>query len=132
MQEETQWHRVVAWEKLAEIVEARAEELLSMMHQEIKRSGYDGLLPAGVVLCGGTAQLPGILELGRDTFGLPVRMGSPQEFRGFVDKVSGPAHAVCMGLMEWGVTMDTRPRLRKSSPGPGRRFLDWLQAFLPG
>lgn len=124
--------QVVPRWKLAEIVEARAEELLSMMHQEIKRSGYDGLLPAGVVLCGGTAQLPGILELGRETFGLPVRMGSPQELRGLVDKVSGPAHAVCMGLMEWGVTMDTRPRLRKSSPGPGRRFLDWLQAFLPG
>jgi cell division protein FtsA len=124
--------QVVPRWRLAEIVEARAEELLSMMHQEIKRSGYDGLLPAGVVLCGGTAQLPGILELGRDTFGLPVRMGSPQDLRGLVDKVSGPAHAVCMGLMDWGVTMDMRPRLRKSGPGPGRRFLDWLQAFLPG
>ena len=118
--------------KLAEIIEARVEEMLSMVQQEIKRSGYDGLLPAGVVLCGGTAQLPGIQELARDVFGLPVRVGVDQALHGLVDQISGPAYAVCAGLMEWGVTVDTRPQLHKPGPGVGRRFLDWLRVFLPG
>lgn len=122
---------VLRW-KLAEIIEARAEELLSMVQQEIKRSGYDGLLPAGVVLCGGTAQLSGLQELGRDIFGLPVRVGTPQAFHGLVDQVANPAHAVGAGLMGWGVTVDTRPQLRKPDSGVGRRFLNWLRVFLPG
>jgi len=122
---------VLRW-KLAEIVEARVEEILSMVKQEIKRSGYDGLLPAGVVLCGGTAQLSGIQELGRDVFGLPVRTGAPQGIHGLVDKVSNPAHAVGAGLMGWGLTVDTRPQLRKAGPGLGNRLLNWLRVFLPG
>jgi cell division protein FtsA len=124
--------QVVPRWKLAEIVEARAEEMLSMIQQEIKRSGYDGLLPAGVVLCGGTAQLPGIQELARDIFGLPVRVGAPQSLHGLVDQISGPDHAVGAGLIQWGGTVDTRPQFRKSGPGFGKRFLNWLRVFLPG
>ncbi len=122
---------VLRW-KLAEIIEARAEEILSMVQQEIKRSGYDGLLPAGVVLCGGTARLSGIQELGRDILGLPVRVGAPRELHGFVDMVSNPAHAVGAGLIGWGMTVDTRLQSRKTDPGVGRRFLNWLRVFLPG
>jgi len=118
--------------KLAEIIEARVEEILSMIQQEIKRSGYDGLLPAGVVLCGGTAQLSGIQELGQDIFDLPVRVGAPHEIHGLVDKISGPAHAVGAGLMGWGMTADTRPQLPRSGPGLGNRFFNWLRVFLPG
>jgi cell division protein FtsA len=124
--------QVVPRWKLAEIVEARAEELLSMVHQEIKRSGYDGLLPAGVVLSGGTAQLSGIEELGRDVLGLPVRVGSPQRIHGLVDRISSPAYAVGVGLMEWGLTVGTRPQIRKPGPGFGNRLANWLRAFLPG
>jgi len=127
-----QSHQVVPRWKLAEIVGARAEEILSMVQQEIKRSGYDGLLPSGVVLCGGTAQLAGIEQLGRDILGLPVRIGTPQAIHGLVDKVSNPAQAVGAGLMEWGLTAGARPQLRRSGPGAGRRFLNWLRVFLPG
>lgn len=123
--------QVVPRWKLAEIIEARVEEIVSMIHQEIKRSGYDGLLSAGVVLCGGTAQLSGIQELGRDILGLPVRVGLPQELQGLVDKVVNPAQAVSAGLMGWGVAVDTRPQFRKVGPGTGKRFLNWLRAFLP-
>lgn len=122
---------VLRW-KLAEIIEARAEEILLMVQQEIKRSGYDGLLSAGVVLCGGTAQLAGIQELARDVLGLPVRVGVPEGLEGLVDQISNPAHAVGAGLMGWGLTADTRPQLHKSGPSAGKRFLNWLRAFLPG
>ena len=117
---------------MAEIVEARVEEIISMIQQEIKRSGYDGLLPAGVVLCGGTAQLSGIQELGQDVFSLPVRVGTPQDLYGLVDRISGPPHAVGAGLMGWGVTMDTRPQFHKLAPSPTGRFVKWLRALLPG
>jgi cell division protein FtsA len=118
--------------KLAEIVEARVEEIISMVQQEIKRSGYDGLLPAGVVLCGGTAQLSGIQELGRDVFELPVRVGAPQGLYGLVDRISSPPHAVGAGLMGWGVAVDTRPQLHRPVPSFGGRFFKWLRALLPG
>jgi cell division protein FtsA len=119
--------------KLASIIEARAEEILSMINKEIKRSGYDGLLPAGVVLTGGTAQLPGIRDLGREIMGLPVRLGKPRNLHGLVDAIDNPAHAVGVGLMMWGSTEEARPQLR-AKPGPARRgrFLKWLRAFLPG
>ncbi len=123
---------VPRWQ-LASIVQARAEEILSMINKEIKRSGYDGLLPAGVVLSGGTAALPGMRILGRQVLGLPVRLGNPRNLHGLVDSVNGPAHAVGSGLMTWGSTEEARPQL-KVRPGPsgGGRFLKWLRALLPG
>ena len=124
--------QVVPRWRLAEIVEARAEEMLLMIRDEIKRSGYDGLLPAGVVLCGGAALMPGIQELSEDILGLSVRVGVPMGLEGLVDAVSSPAHAVGAGLMGWGGTVDTRPQFRRSGPGAGARIVEWLKAFLPG
>ncbi|NLE45021.1 MAG: cell division protein FtsA [Chloroflexi bacterium] len=118
--------------KMVEISEARIEEILLMIQQEIKRSGYDGLLPTGVVLCGGTAQMPGIEDLGRDLLGLPVRIGAPTGFSGLIDKVSNPAQAVSAGLVDWGMAVDARPQLRRSEPAAGKRLLKWFRAFLPG
>ncbi|HIQ01328.1 MAG TPA: cell division protein FtsA [Anaerolineales bacterium] len=118
--------------KLAEIIEARVEEMLGMVLQEIKRSGYDGLLPAGVVLCGGVAQLPGIRELAREVVGLPVRIGTPQGLVGLVDRINGPAYAVAAGLVGWGLMVDTRRPLPRGGPSVGRRLLRWLRALLPG
>lgn len=124
--------RTISRRQLAVVVEARAREILSMIQQEIKRSGYDGLLPAGVVLCGGTATLGGIGELGRHILGLPVRVGEPQDLHGLVDRVSGPTHAVGAGLMRWGMTVDTRPQVGGTGPNFIERFLNWLRVFLPG
>jgi cell division protein FtsA len=123
---------VPRWQ-LASIIEARAEEILSMINKAVKRSGYDGLLPAGVVLSGGSAQLRGMRTLGRQVLGLPVRLGSPRNLHGLVDTVENPAHAVGAGLMAWGSTEEARPQL-KARPGPsgGKTFLRWLRAFLPG
>jgi cell division protein FtsA len=117
--------------QLVSIIEARVEEILSMINKEIKRSGYDGLLPAGVVLSGGTAQLSGIRGLGREILGLPVRLGRPRNMHGLVDAIDNPAHAVGAGLLMWGSTEQAIPQIRKPGP-PRRRFLDWLRAFLPG
>jgi cell division protein FtsA len=116
---------------LAEIIEARAEEIFEMIMKEIKRSGYDGLLPAGVVLCGGTAQLPGLKDLAREVMGLPTRVGEPEGLRGLVDTLHSPAFATGVGLLRWGINHDL-PQPVKQSSGNSLKMPGWLKAFLPG
>jgi len=119
---------------LAEIIEARVEEIFKMILREVKRSGYDGLLPAGLVLCGGTASLPGIQELGKDVLKMPVRVGAPHDLMGLVDVLGSPAHATGVGLLMWGL----KERSISSAPGPGighglwERIAKLLKPFLPG
>ncbi|HJL70263.1 MAG TPA: cell division protein FtsA [Anaerolineales bacterium] len=89
--------------ELANVIEARAEEMFDLLLQEIKRSGYDGLLPAGVVLTGGTAQLAGFRQLATGSLGLPVRVSEPRDLRGLVDQVQGPAYSTVVGLLNWAL-----------------------------
>src|SRR5512135_1871386 len=73
--------------ELAQIIEARAEEIFVLLLQEIKRSGYDGLLPAGMVLTGGTSNLPKIRQLASRVLNLPVRIAQPENLMGMVDQL---------------------------------------------
>jgi cell division protein FtsA len=120
--------RVVARRELATIIEARAEEMFEMVLREIKRSGYDGLLPAGVVLTGGTARMEGLVELGQRVLNLPVRIGMPSDIDGLVETIEGPAYATSVGMLLWGIRHDSGPE-----PPPDRRrgFLGWLRELLP-
>jgi cell division protein FtsA len=92
---------------LALIIEARVEELFSYVMQEIKRSGYDGLLPAGMVLTGGTSLLPGIGQFARRMFNSPVRIAKPENLLGMTDQLHSPAYSTSVGLLEWTVLMNT-------------------------
>jgi cell division protein FtsA len=127
--EEGQQH--ISRQFLAEIIEARMEEICEIILKEIKRSGYDGLLPAGVVFCGGTAELPGLRELARDVIGLPARIGMPQNLRGLIDTLQSPAFATSVGLLEWGIKHDL-PRTSQRSAGGYLKMPEWLKLFLPG
>ena len=113
--------------RLAEIIEARVEEVLQLIRREIRRSGSDGLLPAGVVLCGGTAQLPGLQELARQVLGCPVRVGVPHPLDGLSEAVSSPAHAVGVGLMGWNGSSDVGPEARRRGRGPGGILIDVIR-----
>lgn len=115
---------------LAEIIEARTEEIFEMILKEVKRSGYDGLLPAGVVLAGGTSELPGIRELARDVLGLPTRTGAPQNLHGLVDTLQSPAFATSVGLLWWGIKHDV-PTTTRPPTESGLKMPGWLKAFLP-
>ena len=117
---------------LAEIIEARAAEILNLMLQEVKRSGYDGLLPAGVVLCGGGSQLAGIRELGREILQLPTRIGTPRDLQGLVDVLSTPAYATGVGLLLWGLREEARRVPNERPIGLWQRIVHWLRSFLPG
>ena len=125
-------HQQLPRQFLAEIVEARTEEIFEMVLNEIKRSGYDGLLPAGVVLCGGTANLPGIRDLAREVMGLPTRIGEPQDLRGLVETLHNPAYAASIGLLDWGIQHDLPAQPAPQPPKNGMKMPTWLKAFLPG
>ncbi len=122
----------VSRRQVASIIEARAEEIFGLIRQEIKRSGYDGLLPAGVVLCGGTAGLAGIKDLGREVLDLPVRVGAPHDLEGMVDVLHNPAYATSVGLLLWGMADSATYQPKRRSNGWLRRLGGWFRAFLPG
>jgi cell division protein FtsA len=73
--------------------------------QEIKRSGYDGLLPAGMVLTGGTSALPGIKRVASEVLGIPVRTAQPENLLGLVDRLNSPAYSTGVGLLRWALSM---------------------------
>lgn len=120
---------------LAEIIEARAEEIYQLILQEIKRSGYDGLLPAGVVVTGGTAQLRGMRDLGRQVLSLPVRIGQPHGISGLIDAIDSPAYATPVGLLLWGRDQAGQPvrGLDKNTHRPvwGERVGGFFKKLLP-
>lgn len=129
-----QSRRTISRQLLAEIIEARVERIFSHVAKEIQRSGYSGLLPAGVVLCGGSAQLGGMRSVARRLLGMPIRIGSPQGVRGLVDVVSNPAYACSVGLLDWARLYGSSGSTDKSTAADGwpGRLRSWLRVFLPG
>lgn len=103
--------------ELAHIIEARVEEIFSLTLQEIKRSGYDGLLPAGMVLTGGASALPGIRRIAGDALNMPVRIAQPENLLGLVDRLNSPAYSTSVGLLRWLISMQDHDL----SIGSGRR-----------
>jgi len=99
----------VSRKDLALIIEARVEEIFGLMMQEIKRSGYDGLLPAGMVLTGGVSALPGIQKLASQVLGIPVKIAQPESLIGMVDQLYSPAFATSVGLLRWAMMMSELP-----------------------
>lgn len=122
---------------LAEIIQARVEELFGMVHEEIKKSGYDGLLPAGIVITGGTAEVPGVLGVAGQALDLPVRIGSPLGLHGLADSISRPAYATAVGLLLWGLRHSSLLAEEEifeeadSADNLVSRFGRWLRAFIP-
>ena len=88
---------------MAEIMEARYHEIFSLVKEELNRIGRGGMLPAGAVLTGAAVKAPGVLDIARDTLGLPVQMGFPAGVGGVIEKVDDPAYATALGALVWGV-----------------------------
>ncbi len=113
--------------ELADIIEARVEEIFELVLAEIKRSGYDGLLPAGVVLTGGACLLPGTCQLASKVLNLPVRIALPENLTGLVDQLNSPAYSTSVGLLYWALMMsETTSAPRRGSKNPkGPVVIDW-------
>jgi len=123
---------------LAMIIEARVEEIFSYVMREIKRSGYDGLLPAGMVLTGGSSAMPGISGFAREMFNFPVRVAQPENMVGMTDQLHSPAYSTSVGLLEWTVLMNTvsyeKDNYRKQMHEEAvdwSRIGEWLRRLLP-
>ena len=127
---------------LAHIIEARIEETFRLIMQEVKRSGYDGLLPAGVVLTGGTSALPGIKRIASNVMGMPVRTAQPENLTGLIDKLDSPAYSTSVGLLRWAATMRDHDVVLSSGYNKNRRskgeknmdfeaIKNWMKRLLP-
>jgi cell division protein FtsA len=116
--------------------------------QEIKRSGYDGLLPAGMVLTGGSSALPGIRGMASNVLGVPVRIAQPENLIGMTDRLDSPAYSTSVGLLRWAFLMSEfspqgSGRRSSSVRGPGSegrgggggfdwdKIKEWLRRLLP-
>lgn len=123
---------------LNQVIQARAEEVIELIYNEIRRSGYDGLLPAGIVITGGSAQLSRFDELMREMLGVPVRVGIPDNLYGLSESIDSPSYATGVGLVRWGsrhgVAMMNASSVNGERNGLGTsydRFKNWLREFLP-
>ena len=94
--------RRLSRQTLAEVVEPRYEELLTLIQSELRRSGYEDLVAGGVVLTGGSSKMEGLIDLAEEVFHMPVRLGIPQYVTGLVDVVRNPIHATGVGLLLFG------------------------------
>lgn len=99
---------IVSRYHVAEIIEARLEEILILANKELRAIGREKLLPAGVVLTGGTAKIPGIVDLAKSTLGLPAQTGFPMQLGGLIDKVDEPTFVTVIGLILWGLENENR------------------------
>ena len=92
--------RMISKQALAGVIEPRVEEIFSLVQQVIRESGYEEVLSSGIVLTGGSAVMPGMVELGEDIFLKPVRRGIPKYSSALADMVAQPRSATVMGLLE--------------------------------
>jgi cell division protein FtsA len=125
--------RTLSRQTLAEIIEPRVEEILTLVHGEIVRSGYANLIGSGIVLTGGTAIMEGMPEIAEQIFNLPVRRGYPMGIAGLVDLVNSPMYATGVGLVMYGSRNRSRSRFRIGETNifakVSRRMRDWLGEF---
>jgi cell division protein FtsA len=123
--------RRLSRQTLAEVVEPRYEELLTLIQAELSRSGFEDLIAGGVVLTGGSSKMEGLIELAEEIFHMPVRLGVPRYVTGLVDVVRNPIYATGVGLLLFG-HHNRASRLRDLPAGGGfkavwERMRSWFQ-----
>ena len=123
--------RTLARQTLAEVVEPRYEELLSLVQAELRRSGFEEICAAGVVLTGGSSKMEGAIELAEEIFHMPVRLGYPQHISGLVDVVRNPIHSTGVGLLLFGnrqqSALSSYQLDENSEAGIWTRMKSWFQ-----
>jgi len=111
----------ISHKDLCEVIKARIEEVIRLILLELPRNEHEALVPAGLVLTGGSSNLTGIDVLGREIMRLPVRVGAPAEMYGITDTLCDPAYATSVGLLLWGVK--NRGKQARRSPGFMRKLI---------
>jgi len=113
----------VSYQDLCDIIRARVEEIIRLILLELPRAECETLVPAGLVLTGGTSNLSGIETLGREILRLPVRVGVPTNMSGISETLCDPAYATSVGLLLWGAKHEGKQMWRTRGFGSGLRRL---------
>ncbi|MRX27418.1 cell division protein FtsA [Kangiella sp. HZ709] len=100
---------------LADVVEPRYSELFELVQAEIRRSGFESIIAAGMVITGGGSKMEGVIELAEEVFHMPVRQGMPQHIKGLVDVVKNPIYATGVGLLLYGKDDEGHHRERSTN-----------------
>lgn len=118
------------------MVEPRYDELFTLIQAELRRSGYEDLIPAGIVLTGGTAKMEGAVELAEEIFHMPVRLGVPQGVKGLADVVRNPIYSTGVGLLLYGLQKQadgiSMSALGSYSDEPKQPVLERLKRWVQG
>lgn len=125
----------ISRKEVAKVIQARVEEILDLVQKELKKIGYAGKLPAGVVLTGGGSKLPGIVDIAKDQLGLPAQVGFPLEIKGAIDKLDSPEAATVIGLLVYGLRSyaSGKNEIAEKIHGKGlvKNIKRWFKSFLP-
>lgn len=122
------------------IIRPRLNEIFTMVGMELKKSGFGGQTPAGVVVTGGGAKTVGIVDSAKRTLAMPVRIGIPGGMKGIVDEVENPAFATAVGLIQYGATLEIKestpfgfsfPSFKLPSGKFGKKIIDFIKSFIP-
>ncbi len=114
---------------LANVVEPRYDELFNLILAEIRRSGYEDMLAAGLVLTGGTSKMEGVVELAEEIFHMPVRIGTPNEVNGLVDIVRNPIYSTGVGLLLYGMKQASDREVMNGGREPKINILERVKNF---
>lgn len=124
------------------IIKPRLNEIFNLVSLEIKKSGFGGMTPAGIVLTGGGAKTTGILTAAKRSLAMPLRLGAPYDIKGLTDEILTPAFSTAVGLIKYGVDKEPKkfglnlphlPNFFKNAPlkGTAGRLIDLAKSFLP-
>ena len=120
--------RDLSRQTLAEVVEPRYDELFTLVQAELRRSGFEDLVAAGIVLTGGTSKMEGVVELAEEIFHMPVSIGKPQGITGLIDIVRNPIYSTAVGLLLYGSETQTESISRPQEEG-ATKFTDKVKKW---
>jgi cell division protein FtsA len=121
--------RDLSRQALTEVVEPRYDELFTLVQAELRRSGFEDLIAAGIVLTGGSAKIEGVVELAEEIFHMPVRVGKPQGVTGLTDIVRNPIYSTAVGLLLYGAKQQDKGKVvptTSSMNGIMSRVKNWF------
>ncbi len=122
--------RDLSRQALAEVVEPRYDELLTLVQAELRRSGFEDLVAAGIVLTGGTSRMEGVIELAESIFHMPVRLGVPINVHGLQDIVRNPIYATGVGLLMYGIKQQEEAEYINTGENANNGFFSRMQRYL--
>ncbi len=130
---------IVSRKYVAEIIQARVEEIFEKVDRELKKIGRSGLLPSGAVLIGSGAKMPGIVEVAKRILKLPVSLGYPRDIYTAIEKVNDISYSTAIGLVKWGEQMTSHRQIQGSSflknlkfvSNLGSKLRNWFKTLKP-